>query len=164
MYEHKLYLDGVDPEDRDHVEHMLSKLDKHCQIGGGLGDFLRALIVGDLHGACAHADGTNIKYLRMYSKYCYNQLPGHRSNLARPVLRALDEVMCKYCWMDRDQIAKAAGMFRVALRTEQTAAIVAAQAEETETLREEVKLTSAYVDHAQEATEALDEQESTEEQ
>ena len=122
MYEHAKYLEQVDEEDLSHVDHMLCKLDAYCQAGESLGDFLRALIIGDLHGACAHADGTNIKYLRLYSKYLYNQLPGDKTNLVRPIVRVIEEVSAKHGSLEQDQVAKAAAMFRLSLRQEQEAA------------------------------------------
>lgn len=122
MYEHADYLKQVDEEDLKHVDYMLCKLDAHCQADEPLGDFLTALIIGDLFDACGRADGVNIKYLPMYVKYIHWQLPSDKTNLVRPVVRVLNEVIAKHGYVNRDQVAKAAAMFRLTLRQEQEAA------------------------------------------
>ncbi len=116
MYKHGAYLDEVASEDRDHVGRMLTRLDEYCQGTGILGDFLSAIIVGDLHRAVGHADGTNVKYLALYSKYCYNQLPLLSQDLARPLFRALYATRDVYEWPTRDQVRKAARRLRGALK------------------------------------------------
>lgn len=115
MYEHSLYLQQVEDDDHDHVERMLSKLDEHCLKGSPLGDFLSAIIVGDLNGAAGHADGINKKYLALYSMYCYNQLPADKQSIAQPIMRLLYKLKGKYGWMTRGQVARAIDAFREAL-------------------------------------------------
>ena len=82
-------------DDRTHVEAMLRKLDAYAQSGGkeALGDFLTALVVGDLAEATAHADGVNIKYLRTYMRYLHCRVPRTHVNLGRPVLRVIRGLM-----------------------------------------------------------------------
>lgn len=112
MYEHEKYLEQVPPEDQDHVDFMLRKLDDYAKTGAPIGDFLTAVVMGDLGGAAAHADGTNKKYLRLYSNYCYNQLPSDKQSLLCPVVRDLQAVLKKRGWMTRGQVAEASNMFR----------------------------------------------------
>jgi hypothetical protein len=137
MYDHSWYLGEVrkaDGLDVPHVEHMLDKLDAHCKEGKALGDFLRCVLIGDLHGAVAHADGTNVKYLRLYSKYCYNQLPSEHQNIARPLMQILHDAFCRQM-LTRDIVDATAGVFRSTLRA---AAAAATKTEEGEvqTLKE----------------------------
>ena len=94
MYDHTEYLEYVrleNPEDLPHVEQMLSALDRYARSSGrdGVGDFLQGVILGDLDTSVAHADATNQRYLALYMRYCYNQLPSELVNLLKPVARVL---------------------------------------------------------------------------
>ncbi len=90
MYDHTEYFEyvrRVDPNDVDHVNDMLNSLDRYAKSGGriGVGEFLQGIILGDLERAGAHADDTNRKYLTLYVRYCFNQLPGELVLLLRPL-------------------------------------------------------------------------------
>ncbi len=93
-YNHSSALKEVTEADRSHVNFMLNKLDDYACSGGkeGLGDFLMALVTGDLEGATARADDTNIKYLRTYMQYIYCHVPCEHVNLGRPVFRAIQQL------------------------------------------------------------------------
>ena len=91
MYDHTEYLKGVSVDDIEHVDFMLTRLDQYVESGGrdGIGDFLQGIILGDLQRAVEHADDTNRKYIPLYVRYCYNQLPSNLVMIGRPVLNAL---------------------------------------------------------------------------
>ncbi len=94
VYDHTEYLEyvrSVDPADVESVGYMLKRLDRYVMSGGkeGVGDFLQGIILGDLELAAGHADDTNKRYLALYSRYCYNQLPGELVLLLRPLSRVL---------------------------------------------------------------------------
>ncbi len=93
-YDHSSMLKYVAESDRVHVNSMLDKLDAYVQSGGkeSLGDFLTALVIGDLAEATAHTDETNIKYLRQYVQYLHCRVPMKHVNLGREALRVIREV------------------------------------------------------------------------
>ena len=90
VYDHTEYIEYVrtrDPDDTAEVNAMLNHLDRFAKSGGteGVDDFLQGIILGDLELAVGHADDVNRKYLALYVRYCFNQLPGELVLLLRPL-------------------------------------------------------------------------------
>ena len=117
MYDHTEYLtfvNTVDPVDVDDVNHTLSKLDRYVKSGGteSVGDFLQGIILGDLELATSHADDVNKKYLAMYLRYCFNQLPSELVLLLQPLSRVLrDRLFAGKPPLTRTEVRQAAGTF-----------------------------------------------------
>ncbi|KKN73533.1 hypothetical protein LCGC14_0399750 [marine sediment metagenome] len=122
MYDHTEYLAyvrQVDLTDVDHVNDMLNSLDRYAKSGGrkGVGDFLQGVILGDLERASAHADDTNRKYLALYMRYCFNQLPGELVLLLRPLADVLrDRLGNKKRPLKKTEVRQAAEALDRALR------------------------------------------------
>ncbi len=97
FYDHAETIRHVAPEDARHVDNMLATLDAYARSEGrsSLGRFLSALVIGDLVEAVCHADDTNVKYLRQFVKYIYNQLPGTHVCLASGALAVVRKAMDK---------------------------------------------------------------------
>lgn len=117
-YDHSWALRTVAKKDQAHVEHMLTKLDKYAKSGGkeGLGDFLTALVLGDLLEAVAHADDVNGKYLQQYAQYIYSRLPGTHVNLGRGVFQAIRRVRAAASVpISREMVDRAAAIFEAQL-------------------------------------------------
>ena len=117
LYNHTPTLLQVDASDRGHVEDMLCRLDSFAQEGGEsvLGDFLLAIVNGDLMAAVAHADETNAKYLCQYARYVFNQLPGTHVLVSRPVLRMIKTLQDAVGPVTTEMVEQALEEFRAAL-------------------------------------------------
>lgn len=108
-------LNYVEMDDVPHVEKMLTKLDAYASSDGkavhSLGNFLMALVIGDLFRAVCHADTINLKYLDLFVKYVYNDLPGTHVHLAGEPLRAIRKVMWKHVVLTRAMVDDATRAF-----------------------------------------------------
>ena len=118
-YDHAETLKAVDPHERMHVDKMLCRLDAYGRTDGRAipGDFLTALIIGDLYEAALRADDVNAKYLREYCKYLCNQLPGNLIGLAIQPLKAIRDTMGRKAALNRSMVENATPEFLEALRT-----------------------------------------------
>ncbi len=119
MYDHRETLNTIAPEDFAHVEKMLAKLDAYGRSDGRAvpGDFLTAIIVGDLYEAALKADDVNRKYLPEYCKYVYNQLSSDLIGLATRPLGVIKEAMGRKTPLVWSMVAGATPEFQKALRT-----------------------------------------------
>lgn len=124
-YNHSWMLQQVAEADWACVDYMLTKLDEYAKSGGkeGLGDFLTALVYGDLTEAVAHADGTNVKYLPQYVRYVYNRLPSTHVNLGRAVFQAIRRVQAATSVpISQEMVKHAAAVFEAQLQSAARAA------------------------------------------
>jgi hypothetical protein len=55
--------------------HMEESLRRYILHGEAPGSFLTAVLVNDLHQACAHADDENLRNLPAFMCYLYNEAP-----------------------------------------------------------------------------------------
>ena len=119
LYDHAETLKAVELQDVHHVAAMLAKLDAYGRSGGAAipGDFLTAIIVGDLYEAAFRADGVNKKYLPEYCRYIYNNLPGDLIGLATAPLRAIRDTMGGKAALTGPMVENATPEFLKALRT-----------------------------------------------
>ena len=56
--------------------HMQDAAKRYIEKGIRPGHFLTAVICNDLFGAVAHADDTNVKALKTWVQFWYNEAPG----------------------------------------------------------------------------------------
>ena len=117
MYNHQKYIALAEVEDIPHVADMLRRLDVYAKNEGQapLGSFLTALVIGDLSEAVGQADDCNKKYLQLYVRYIYNELPLDFMNLGRSPLAAIRHQMA-IGPVTRARVTEATEAFRVALR------------------------------------------------
>jgi hypothetical protein len=68
----------LDDGEIEHVALCLDHIQKHCYEGRPLGGFLSAVVRNDFIDACCRADKTNIKCLRLYAWFMWNEIPFDR--------------------------------------------------------------------------------------
>lgn len=118
LYDHMETLRSVAREDVPHVDRMLHELDAYARSEGRAipGDFLTAIIVGDLYEAALRADDVNAKYLREYIKYVLSRLPDMWVGLAVQPLKAIRDTMGGKAALNRMMVKNATPEFLKALR------------------------------------------------
>ena len=99
-------LNYVEMADVPHVDKMLARLDEYARSDGKSmpGDFLTALIIGDLFRAAFYADDVNKKYLYLFAKYLHNDVPGTHVDLARAPLAAIRKAAGKHVVLTRAMV------------------------------------------------------------
>jgi hypothetical protein len=73
LQEHEI--EGLTPEDIEHVVDCLWSLHEWYWHDRFVGHFLTAVLKNDFGEACGRADGVNSKVLPIYDKFLYNCIP-----------------------------------------------------------------------------------------